>query len=63
VNESGDLDPAAATVIAAAFEDWRGHQEDDDNQLAVLHAGAGTPAAIVNFSCDLRIATQRRRLR
>lgn len=63
VTEAGAFDPAAAAVVNAAFEDWRTAMEGDDNRIVVLHAGAGTPAAVTAFSCDLRVATQRRRLR
>src|SRR4029450_10468303 len=63
VDEAGNIDPAAVTVMTAAAESWRVDAAASDNQLVVLHAGAGTPAAITAFTAQPLLATQRRRMR
>lgn len=63
VDELGILDGAAQAVMQTKFDSWRSNSQFADLFLTLLHAGAGTPAAITALTVDGRVATQRRRLR
>lgn len=66
VDDSGFFNTGRRDDVTAAMNDFLDKMSTDDLPLVLLH-GVGspitTPTFISSFSCDPKLATQRRRLR
>ena len=63
VDTNGAVDPSFVSDRNADLVSMLLDMSSSDYSAMLLHSGAGTPNDIVNMSCEVTVATQRRRMR